>query len=83
MLADSYLGNENAVANGNAHGQALALLVQTTGSDGQDLGLVQLLNARLGQEDAAGSLGLSLDALDENAVQQGGQRADGSDGGSL
>jgi hypothetical protein len=75
------LGDQDAVADSDAHGQALAILVEATGSDGEDLGLVQLLDARLGQEDAAGRLGLGLDTLHENAVQEGGEGADRSDGG--
>lgn len=71
---------QNTVTDGHAHGDALAIAVQTTGSDGQDLGLVELLDARLGQEDAAGGLGLGLDALDKHAVQEGSEVADGSDG---
>lgn len=78
--AHSYLGNQNTVTDGHAHGDALAIAVQATGSDGENLGLVELLNARLGQEDAAGGLGLGLDALDKHAVQEGSQVADGSDG---
>ena len=79
----TYLGNQHAVANDHAHGQAVALLVESTGSDSQDLGLVELLDARLGQEDAAGSLGIGLDALDEDAIQQRSEGADGADGGGL
>lgn len=75
----TYLGDQDAVANGDTHGQAVALLVKSAGSNGQDLGLVKLLHARLGQEDAAGRLGVGLDALHENAVQQRDQGSDGSD----
>lgn len=79
----AYLRNEDTIADSDAHGQAVALLVEETGADGQDLGLVQLLDAGLGQEDAAGGLGLGLDALDQDAVQKRGEGTDGSDGGGL
>lgn len=79
----AYLGDQNAVASSNAHGQAVTLLVEGAGANGNDLGLVELLDAGLGQEDAAGGLGLGLDALDQDAVQEGGEGADGADRGSL
>ena len=78
-----YLGDQDAVALLDAHGQAVALLVKGAGADGKDLGLVELLDAGLGQEDAAGSPGLSLDALDQDAVEERGEGADGADRGSL
>ena len=52
-------------------------------SNSEDLGLVELLDAGLGQEDAAGSLGLGLDALDEDTVKEGSKSSDGLDGGGL
>ena len=75
----TYLGDQDAVTNGDTPGQAVALLVKSAGSNSQDLGLIKLLHARLGQEDAAGRLGIGLDALHENAVQQRDQGSDGSD----
>ena len=79
----TYLGNQHLVAGGHAHGQALAILVEGAGADGQDLGLVELLDARLGQEDAAGGLGLGLDALHDHAVEQGDEGLDGAERGGL
>lgn len=78
-----YRGDQHPVASLHAHGQPLALLVQGAGADGEDLALVELLDARLGQEDAGRGLGLGLDALDQDAVQEGHERLDGSDGGGL
>jgi len=78
-----YRGDQDPVAGLHAHGQPLALLVQGAGADGEDLGLVELLDARLGQEDAGRGLGLGLDALDQDAVQERHERLDGSDGGGL
>ena len=79
----TYLGDEHAIASRDAHGRALAVLVKVAGANGQHLGLVELLDARLGEEDAAGRLGLGLDALDQDAVQQRHERADRAEGGGL
>jgi len=72
----TYLRNQNLVTGGNAHGEALAILVKGTGTNGENLGLVLLLNAALREEDAGGGLGLGLDALDQNAVQKGSEVLD-------
>lgn len=79
----THLGDQDSVANRHTHGQTRASLGERTGSNSQNLALVQLLNARLGQEDAAGRLGLSLDALDQDTVQQGDEGLDRSDSGGL
>lgn len=79
----TYLRNQHSVTLLHAHRYPLAFAVKTTGSDGQDLGLVQLLNGGLGQEDAAGRLGLSLHALYQDAVEEGSERADGFQSGRL
>ena len=78
IIESTYLRNQNTVTDGNAHGETVALLVESAGADGQDLGLVELLDAGLGEEDAAGGLGLGLDALDEDAVEERSQGADGT-----
>jgi hypothetical protein len=67
----TYLRNQHLIALLNAHRYPLAFAIETTGTDSQDLGLVQLLDGGLGQEDAAGGLGLSLNALDQDAVEEG------------
>lgn len=77
------LRDQHAVAGLDTHGHALALLVEETGSDGEDLALVQLLDAGLREEDAAGGLGLGLNALHEDAVQQGDEVLDRSESGRL
>lgn len=82
-LHRTYLRDQDLVARLDTHGYSLALAIEATGTDGQDLGFVQLLDAGLGQEDAAGRLGLGFDALDQNAVEEGGERADGFQGGGL
>lgn len=75
----TYLRDQDPVAVLDAHRQPLAILVQAAGPDGENLGLVELLHTRLREEDAAGGLGLGLDALDKNPVQEGDESLDGSD----
>ena len=73
---ETYLGDQDLVAIGNAHGKTLAILVEGTGADGENLGLVLLLDTALREEDTRGSLGLGLDALDQDAVQEGSEGLD-------
>lgn len=77
---DTYLGNEDTVARLDRHGHPLAVLVKSTRANGEDLGLVQLLDGALRQEDAGRGLRLSLDPLDENAVQERNEGLDRSEG---
>jgi hypothetical protein len=83
VRAATYLGNQHAVAALHAHGQPLAVLADSSRADGQDLALVELLDARLREEDARRRLGLGLDALHEHAVEQGDEGLDGADRGGL
>lgn len=77
------LRDQDLVAGLDGRSNALAITVEGTGANGEDLGLVELLDGRLGKEDTAGSLGLGLDALDQDAVEQGSEGLDGlgGDGG--
>lgn len=77
------LGNENLVTGLNAHDDALAVSVETAGTDGEDLGFIEFLDGGFGEEDAAGGAGLGLHALDEHAVQQRDERFDGFECGGL
>lgn len=79
-VAPTYHGNQDLVASGTAHGETLAVLVEGTGANSEDLGLVELLNTALREEDTGGGLGLGLDALDQDAVQEGGKSLDVTDG---
>ncbi len=83
MSGVSHLGNQDTVAGLDAHWHALSILVEATRSDSEDLALVELLNASLGQEDAAGGLGLGLDPLDEHAVEERNEGPDRSDRSGL
>ena len=83
QVLSSYLRNQHPITGSNTHGQPLSILAEEAGTDGEDLGLVELLDARLGEEDARGGLGLGLDALDEDAVEEGNEGANGADGGGL
>ena len=77
----TYLGDQDLVAGLDADGNALALLVVGAGADGEHLGLVELLDGAVGEEDAGCGLGLGLDALDEDAVEERRDAADGLDCG--
>lgn len=75
----AHLGNQHAVARRHTHGRPLAVLVQAARPDSQHLGFVELLDARLGQEDAAGRLGVGFDALYQDSIQKRNEGLDGSD----
>lgn len=72
----TYLRNQNLVTISDTHRKALAILIKSTGANSEDLGLVLLLDAALREEDAGGCLGLGLDALDKDAVQEGSEALD-------
>lgn len=73
------LWNQDLVTDGDAGGNALAIAVKRSRAYGEDLGFVELLDGRLGEEDAGGGFRLGLEALDEHAVEEGGNGADGLD----
>ena len=72
----TYHRDEDLVTGGDAHGEALAVLVKGTGANSEDLSLVLLLDTALREEDAGGSLSLGLDALDQDAVEEGSKALD-------
>lgn len=85
LLADldgaaAELGDQNLIAGLHADGNAVARLVECARADSKDLSLVQLLDGGLGQEDAARGLGLGLEALDEDAIEERSEGADGLEG---
>ena len=67
---ETYLGDQNAVTSADAHRDTLAVAVNCTGTNSENLSLVLLLDAALRKEDARGGLSLGLDTLDEHAVQE-------------
>lgn len=74
------MGDQDLVAGLDGRCNALSISVKSAGSNSQHLGLVQLLDGGFGEEDTAGGLGLGLDALDQDAVEKGGERLDGLGG---
>ena len=64
------------VTSTNAHGDLVAIPVLSTGADSENLGNVLLLDAALREEDPGGSLGLGLDALDQDTVEKGSEALD-------
>jgi len=72
----TYLRDQNLIARLYARCDPLSVLVNCTGSNGQDLCLVELLHSGLGEEDTGCGLGLWLEALDKDAVEERGERLD-------
>ena len=60
----------------NAHGDLGAIAVNGTRANSENLGNVLLLDAALREEDPGGSLGLGLDALDQDTVEKGSEALD-------
>jgi hypothetical protein len=79
----TYLRNQHLITSLDAHSYPLSIFIESAGSDSKDVGLVQFLDAALGQEDAAGGAGFCFDSLHEYAVQQWDERFDGFQGGGL
>ena len=79
----TYLWNKDLVALLDTHCDSLAFSVESTWSNGQNLSFIELLYTALGQEDATSSLGLGLDSLDKNAVEEWDESADALEGGRL
>lgn len=72
--------DEDLVAGLDAGRDGLAVLIGDAGAGSDNAGLAELLNVLLRDEDTRGGLGLSLDALDKDAVQQGNNILDRLDG---
>lgn len=64
------------VTRSDANGDLVAIDVNGTGANSENLGNVLLLDAALGEEDTRGSLGLGLDALDQDTVEERGKVLD-------
>ena len=79
--ASTKLRNQDLVTGSNTGSDPLSLPVQGAGADGEHLGLVELLDSAVREEDSGCGLGLRLDALNEDAVEKRGDAADGLDGG--
>jgi hypothetical protein len=79
--AAAILRDQHLVADADAGLHPVAILVVRAGADGDDFGFVELLDGGLGEEDARGGFGFGLEALDEDAVEERGNGADGFDGG--
>jgi hypothetical protein len=81
--SQTHLRNQNLITRCNTRCDSLALLIEATRSNGKHTRLIELLDAALWEEDAAGGLGLGLDALDEHAVEERGEGLDGFECGGL
>jgi len=81
--AATVLRDQNLVAFRHAHGYSLSILVESAGSHGQNLCLVQLLDAALREEDSTGRSRLGLHSLDQDTVQQRNEGSDALECGGL
>ena len=79
--ASAELRDQDLVTGLYAGADALSIFVKGTGADGENFGFVELLDGGLGEEDAGCGLGFGLDALDEDAVEERRDAADGLDCG--
>ena len=76
----THLRNQNLVTRLHAHGHAVSLLIKETRADSKDLGCILVLDGALGEEDAGGGLGLGLDSLDQDTVQERHEALDVTEG---
>lgn len=79
----TYLRNQNTITLLHTHRYPLSILIETTGTNGQDLCFIEFLNGAFGQEDARCCLCLGFYSLNEDSVKEGHERADGFQGCSL
>ena len=78
-----YLRNQDFVARLHTALYPLPVLVEAAGSDGKHLGLVELFDGALGEDDTAGGPRLSFYPLDQHAVKEGSNGFDGLEDGAL
>lgn len=81
--ASTYLRNQHPITLLHAWLYPLAIPIQSTRADSKNLGLVELFDGALGQEDTGAGLCLGLDALNKDAVEKGGNGANRLESGGL
>src|SRR3954447_4212985 len=64
------LAEQHLVLRLQVEGDDLAALVAGARADGDDLALLGILGSGIGDDDAAGCLGLAVDAADDHAIMQ-------------
>jgi hypothetical protein len=79
----THLRDQNPISNRHAAAHSLAILIQATGTDGQNPRFVQFLDARLRKVNAGRSASLSLDALDQDTVEKRSKSLDRPECGCL
>lgn len=67
----TYRGNQHLVTRLHRNSNPLSLTIKTTRTNSENLCLVELLDRGLGEENAAGRLGLCFYALHEDTVEEG------------
>ena len=81
----TYRRNQDPVSRLHGDFDPLPVLVDSAGTDSEDLGFRELLDGRLGEVDAGSGFGLSFDfdALHEDAVEEGREGLDVTERGGL
>ncbi len=82
-MITAYLRNQHLVPGLHTRLYPISRLVKPSRPNREHLGLVQLLDGALRQEDAARGLGLGFYPLDKDAVQKRRDGSDGLEGGRL
>jgi hypothetical protein len=71
-----YLWNQHSVTGLNGHSDTLSILIETAWADGKNSSLGKLFDTALWEEETGCSLRFGLNALDEDAIEQGRKRLD-------
>ena len=70
-LSAAILSQEHTVSNLDNRGNGVAVLVERTSSNSNDLSLIALLHSRVREHDATDLVDLGLDAAHKDAVKKG------------
>lgn len=81
--APSKLRNQHSVPGLDAALDTAAVTVNPARTNGENLGLAELLNSSLGEEDPRGGLSLGADTLHEYAIEKRAEGGDAAESGGL
>lgn len=79
----THLWNQNAITRLDRDLHPLPIFIEAAGPHREDLGLRELLDGGLGEEDARCGFSLGFDPLHEDAVEEGGKGLNRAKGGGL
>lgn len=80
-VCTTYLRNQNLITRLHTRLNPLAIFIESTRANGQHFRFVQVLDYALWEENSTSGLGVGLDALHEDAVEEGRDGFDALDGG--